>query len=506
VSVSSAQPILSIITVSSYDSIRLESTLSSFLHLAELDVEHITVLPRSDEQSITIWNDICGRLPNFKLFFDANEGIYSAMNVGGKEALGKFLVFWNSGERVTSLVQVSLLLDRLRVCEAPQLISQGEIEWLPLHRQDLQSYQRFLLGDLGSFISHQTYFVNREFFLALCGFSTRLSVASDTDFILRMSGYGIEIAPDVYPVWVENSVFASQNHRIARKENFILALRFLLKMKSARRLVNAIHSETVYLSEKFSLLYESSGWHYSPYVKALPKSYSKNLIRGKSSLGRLRASYAFSEAITTELVSNSILNVGVIGGSLDDIEVRWLLTQIPELRIKVLGIEDFDVYLDLNRPSDQRFDFDLVLVSQVLEHIWNHKTFFDNTLSSVREGGLIWIGCPASNKMHASPDYFSAGFTAQYLKNNFELRNVKSLFFGGYGSKRLYLATHLIPGWLTPKGHSFPLFFAFEERAVVPRILLWFRFLPTLIFLSFVDAGESNNDRWYTESWWLGRK
>jgi hypothetical protein len=132
-----------------------------------------------------------------------------------------------------------------------------------------------------------------------------------------MSDYGIEIVPDICPVWVENSVFASQNHRIARKENFILALRFLLKMKSMRRLVNAIHSEAVYFSEKFSLLYESSGWHDSPSIKALPKSHLKNLIRGKSGLGRLRAAYAFSEAIATELGSNSILNVGVIGGSSD---------------------------------------------------------------------------------------------------------------------------------------------------------------------------------------------
>ena len=474
--------------------------------LAGLDIEHITVLPRSDAQSIAIWNAICSHLPNFYLFHDDREGIYSAMNLGSKGAVGKFLVFWNGGERMTSRAQVSLLLDELRACAAPQLISQGEIEWLPQHNQDIKTYQQFLRGELGSFISHQTYFVAREFFLALGGFSTKFKVAADTDLILRMSDYKVEITSSTCPVWVENSLYASQNHRIARKENFRLALRFLLKKKSTRRLLNTIRSESHIIFEKFSTFFEFSGWQYRLFGKTLSQSDFNDSNGQKSSLGRLQAARAFSKAIKIELLSNSVLDVGVIGGSLNDIEVQWLLTQNPKTRFKVLGIKDFDIHMDLNHPNSQNFDFDLILVSQVLEHIWNHKTFFDNLLSSVRDGGLVWIGCPASNKKHASPDYFSAGFTPQYLKNNFELRNLKTLFFGGFGSKRLYMATHLLPGWLTPKGHSYPLFFAFEERTALARILLWFRFLPALIYLSFVNAKESNNDRWHTESWWLGKK
>jgi SAM-dependent methyltransferase len=210
--------------------------------------------------------------------------------------------------------------------------------------------------------------------------------------------------------------------------------------------------------------------------------------------------------VRTSIGLDSSLNIGVIGGSLADIEAQWLLTHYPKSTFQVLGIENFDIYLDLNDSILQDYNFDLILVSQVLEHIWNHKTFFDQLLLSVRDGGLIWVGCPASNKVHASPDYFSAGFTSQYLANNFESRGARTLSSGGFGSKRLYMATHLLPGWLTPRGHSFPLIFAFEERKFLPRILLWLRFLPSLIFLSFVNAKESKYPRWYSETWWLGQK
>jgi hypothetical protein len=506
VSTSSNQPILSIITVAAYDAERLETTLKSLIAVSTLDVEHITVSPRNDHNAIAVWQNICEGLPNFKHVSDANEGIYSAMNLGSRCSTGKFLVFWNAGEKITNYEQVSRLIERLRSIDSPQLISQAEIEWLPGNMQDLDSYLGFLSGQKSKFISHQSYFVSREHFLKQGGFSTKYKVASDTEFILRMSRFRIEFSEDIKPVWVENSNFASLNHRLGRLENLQISLRYLFKKRFFLRLPKLVLSEISFVLRAATRLFEVSARNFKFAYQNNEDYFLQFRKNRKISYGRARVTSEFSKAINKHLPPNLSIKVGVIGGSLDDYEVSEIRRYSPKAEFKVLGIEGSDVFMDLNKPFDGEFQFDLVLVSQVLEHVWNHESFFSNVISCVKKDGFIWVGCPASNKTHASPDFFSAGFTNQFLQHNFEARNVRSVLSGAFGSKRLYVATHLIPGWLTPRGHSFPLFFGFEEKAFLSRILLWIRYFPYLVYLSFVNSEDSSSDRWLTESWWLGRK
>lgn len=469
-------------------------------------MEHITVSPRNDLRSGAIWKSICGKLHNFRQVFDNNEGIYSAMNLGAISASGKFLVFWNAGEEITDLEQVIKLIQRLKVCNSPQFISQAEIEWLPGVAQDRDTYLGFLSGRKSKFISHQSYFVSREHFLNEGGFSTKFKVASDTELILRMSKFEIDFGEDVSPVWVENSKFARLNHRTGRRENLRIALKYVLKKRISLRLPRLILAECFFIVSAASRLFELS----APKIRITSPNKNRNLLhfpKNKNlSYGRVRVTNEFSKAIGVHIPRNLTLKVGIIGGSLDDFEVGELLIHSPKAQFTVLGIESSDVFMDLNQPVVKSLDFDMVLVSQVLEHIWNHNNFFENIVASVKKGGYIWVSCPASNKVHASPDYFSAGFTNHLIQNNFELRNVESLSSGGFGSRRLYVGTHLLPGWLTLRGHSFPLIYAFEERVLFSRIILWIRYFPYLVCLSFMNAEDSRSERWFTESWWIGRR
>jgi SAM-dependent methyltransferase len=506
VSTSSNQPILSIITVAAFDSERLETTLKSLIAVSKLDLEHITVSPRDDHNARTVWQNICERLPNFKQVLDENEGIYSAMNLGSTYATGKYLVFWNAGERITNYEQMSQLIQWLRSSDSPQLISQAEIEWLPGNLQDHESYLGFLSGQNSKFISHQSYFVSTEYFRELGGFSTKFKVASDTEFILRMSRYGIDFSEVIKPVWVENSKFASLNHRLGRLENLQMSLKFIFKKKLFLRLPKLILSEISFAIRSVKSLFEVSVGNFKFAGRNKGNHFFQFRNSREISYGRARVTAEFSKAIDKHLPPNLSIKVGVIGGTLDDYEVSEIRRRSPKAEFTVLGIEDADIFMDLNKPSEGEFQFDLVLVSQVLEHVWNHESFFSNVVSSVRKDGFIWIGCPASNKVHASPDFFSAGFTHHFLRHNFEARNVHTVLSGSFGSKRLYVATHLIPGWLTPLGHTFPLFFGFEERSFLSRTLLWVRYFPVLIYLSFVNAEDSSSDRWMTESWWFGQK
>jgi hypothetical protein len=72
------------------------------------------------------------------------------------------------------------------------------------------------------------------------------------------------------------------------------------------------------------------------------------------------------------------LHIAVIGGSRDEPELELLKLRGFNLTIKLYGIENYEHHLDLNLPTmDHKFEkFDLILCSQVLEHIWNHQNSF----------------------------------------------------------------------------------------------------------------------------------
>ena len=199
--------------------------------------------------------------------------------------------------------------------------------------------------------------------------------------------------------------------------------------------------------------------------------------------------------------------VAIIGGSKIDPEAKLLEMTYPSLEFTTFGIEDTDHYLDLNLRSQVLHEkFDAVLVSQVIEHVWNHDAFFENLATLVQDNGLVWLACPTSNKVHGSPDFFCSGLTSEYLALNLSLKGISEVTRGEFGTKRLYFYTHLIPGWPTRSGHAFPLLFAFEDRNFLIRTLLKFRFFGLLLLLSIVSPVETASQRWVTESWFIGRK
>ena len=490
--------------MSALDSERLRSTLESLIEISNLDIEHITVLPPDDKDSIELWNEICSGKKNFHLLHDENQGIYKAMNIGGQAATGKFIVFWNSGERITSYRQVELLIDQLRICEFPQFISQGEIEWIPVHIQNDETYRMFIEGELGGFISHQTYFIDRKHFLNIGGFSSSFRVAADTDLILRMESEELTISTDVCPVFVQNSQFASLNNRIARLEILKISTTHGFRTKSFVRVSNTLRSEIRSWMKTLHRIFETplsdNKLHHANSQNVSNTIYAENF-------GRNAILKCFQSSVLSNFKQTEIRRVAIVGGYLSDPEALFLAQEFPDADFVTVGIEVCDFSLDLNLRMDSEIPkFDVLLVSQVLEHVWNHQNFFDNVIALLGEGGYIWLACPASNKVHGSPDYFSGGFTQEYLVNNLLPRGVKMISSGGFGTKRLYWATHLIPGWLSSRGHSLPIFFAFNDRKLSVRCILTLRFLPILVALSFISSKPTSNPRWHTESWILGKK
>lgn len=495
-------PALSIITVSAYDPLRLEITLNSLCGVSDLGLEHVTVLPKDDTESIALWTEKCQKYTNFLLRHDENKGIYKAMNLGALTSSGKFVAFWNSGEQITSRSEIELLLIQLRETLSPQVITQGQIEWLPNHIQDFDEYFAFLSGAKNRFISHQTYFLRRDEFLESGGFLESYKVAADTDLILRNSNKQIEIILDIQPVFVEDSRFARLNHRRARLEDIAISIKYSLRARNLWRLRNLVTSEFANLKDKFFSLFEVSTWVPRKYFRARVGS---NTYFNVVNYGRAFVVDQFARNLEHYLGESEVQRVAIIGGSLSDPEAIVLASKYPEAKLITVGIEDAQYLLDLNLISQAHIpSSEILLVSQVIEHVWNHENFFSNIFSLVDKGGLVWVGCPASNKVHGSPEFYSAGFNSGYLSKNLTQRGMTTLCAGGFGTKRLYWATHLIPGWFSRRAHAFPLFFAFDDRGCAARWLLRFRFAPVLLMLSFISPFKTSNERWETESWWMG--
>jgi 2-polyprenyl-3-methyl-5-hydroxy-6-metoxy-1,4-benzoquinol methylase len=80
----------------------------------------------------------------------------------------------------------------------------------------------------------------------------------------------------------------------------------------------------------------------------------------------------------------------VIGGDRDDPEILALQGTGIEFTVRTLGIDEAaDEHLDLNMRGEHEAHYDLVLCSQVLEHVWDHEATFSNLAALVRPGGLL---------------------------------------------------------------------------------------------------------------------
>ncbi len=213
------------------------------------------------------------------------------------------------------------------------------------------------------------------------------------------------------------------------------------------------------------------------------------------------------EAHLPSLFSSSELNVAIVGGSHGEPEIELLREFGFKIHLTTFGIEEADRKLDLNyfnsNPIKEKFD--LILCSQVLEHVWNHDAAFANLKNLLSNSGVMWLTCPYSNRFHGSPDFYISGFTPNYLEYQLEKIGLQTLNSGSIGSSRNYLATYLLPVWLTDNGHKLPIFFAFEEKGILLRIALSLRFLPRTIFLSFQSSRVTSIAETSTESWLLAR-
>ncbi len=233
--------------------------------------------------------------------------------------------------------------------------------------------------------------------------------------------------------------------------------------------------------------------------KLCPENFGRSLVLSNFIV-------AVSEVFPPELP----IRVAVVGGYRNEPEVRALQYLGYFIEVELFGIEEEMKTLDLNLSRiaipDSKEVFQLVLCSQVWEHIWHHEAAIENIVSLMSIGGYLWIGSPASNRAHGSPFYFSAGFTSEYFANNLARAGLSIRSQGQIGTRRNYLATHTLPTWLSVRGHRFPPLFAFSEYKLLHRTLYRVRYLVKTTHLLFTSTKLSADSKFITESWVMANK
>lgn len=198
------------------------------------------------------------------------------------------------------------------------------------------------------------------------------------------------------------------------------------------------------------------------------------------------------------------MKIAIIGGKEHEPEIALIKQFIAKPQITFLGIEPpMDQYLDLNSnhfPINAT-RYDLILCSQVMEHIWDHKNAFKHFENLLESKGYVYVSCPSSNRSHGSPNFFSAGFTPSFLTNHANNAKLIVQVSDQFGTKRLYNSIHLLNIWLSPRGHKFPILFCFEEtKSFWKKILLPIRYLPEILLLHCSSKKLTSKERYATKT------
>jgi hypothetical protein len=254
-----------------------------------------------------------------------------------------------------------------------------------------------------------------------------------------------------------------------------------------RRLAPTLYLESKSLDPKAMILAK----------RLCPNNYGRSLVLSE-----------FIANISSTFSRTSKLNVAVIGGSSTEPEILVLAEMGFIFESTMFGIEENTQYLDLNQPPQNYSfaDFDLVLCSQVWEHIWHHGNAFENIKNLMSSGSYLWLAAPASNRAHSSPDYFCAGFTSSYFSNNLKFIGFSVLATGQLGSVRNYRATHSLPIWLSVRSHNQPLLNTFSGSNILARFVITLRYLLRNIELYFFSRRVSDDISFATESWVFAKK
>lgn len=226
-------------------------------------------------------------------------------------------------------------------------------------------------------------------------------------------------------------------------------------------------------------------------------------IRGKTKpMSRESLLMKFNELINLDKC-NDEREALIIGGTNADPEVEILKKSNWKVTFAGLDVTN-DFKLDLNHPSEQFEKYDLIVASQVLEHVHNLENAALNFSKLSRKGTRVWISVPASNFRHGSPEYYSAGYSREFLKTLFIRHGFEVISCGEISNQRIYYFRHILQLWPSVHQLHHPVFSYYGiDGSYWEKILYNFSHIPTRIVLLISSAKSYENDDFGIETYGL---
>jgi SAM-dependent methyltransferase len=206
----------------------------------------------------------------------------------------------------------------------------------------------------------------------------------------------------------------------------------------------------------------------------------------------------------SDLNLNDRLKIAIVGGGLEEHELKIIDELSFEFELYILNVAgERDFFLDLNSRHNNlpNQKFDLILCSQVFEHIWNIQNALNILQNICKTHGYIYLNVPFSNMVHRDEisDFHTPGYSSNFLRRNFENAGMRVIESVDFGTRRLYNSIHLLQVWLYPQELEQPLTFG-DQRKYRFKIIRKMLNLPICIQLLLWSNDWIENGQFSTES------
>ncbi len=247
--------ILSIVTVTAFESERLRRTLHSLARLPS-SIEIVIVAPKNDNRSRLIAHEI---LSNSSMalseVIDNHQGIYPAMNKGIDSARGEYILFLNAGDEVIDSQQLLANIDAMVEIQ-PEWAILGCLLDLQVRYPTYTSMARkFLRQEPDSYISHQAVIAQKNILQMLDNFNTKLKIAADTHMTMKLTQKFTPLLLDGIVIKVEKGATVTKSNRRSRIETIFAVLLSGKSFDQIVALVNILVKEVKFLLRKLKKFY-----------------------------------------------------------------------------------------------------------------------------------------------------------------------------------------------------------------------------------------------------------
>ena len=230
---------------------RLKRTVESIINIDQR-VEHIIVLPFNDRDSLIFLDSTLEQNPTAALRYvhDKGQGIYQAMSLGVSCASSQYFTFWNAGDELNSVSELSLLLENLESCNATWILTNGHFSWIEYPAPSYENLISFIRQERLGYVSHQCILFEARYFKKEPAFNLSYKVASDTDQIYRCYKDSVPAILNFAAVSVEVASYSATNQRRARIEVFLIIIRQLNSLDLLYALYNFSRNNLHFLLTK----------------------------------------------------------------------------------------------------------------------------------------------------------------------------------------------------------------------------------------------------------------